>query len=239
VLTAYACSVTGGEVAVLIGGEEFRVTPETPLIFGRADGDSVVGLDPKDMGVSSEAGSVEFELGLWWIVNRSRKRPLLIEPAPGSATIRLEPGERAPLTRAESVVLVPGAIYTHRLDIHLPPEAVDALRVDSRTTTGTITLGQVNLSERDRDVLAALFSGYLRPFPYRDARPLSYQEAADLLGADWTKVTVRKQVERLKERMTRSGLYFQGPRANDDLAEHLMSSGLLTAADLARLDAMP
>jgi hypothetical protein len=230
--------VAGGEVAVVIGEEEFRATPEEPLVFGRADAGSVIGLDGNDMGISSEAGSIEFDLGLWWVVNRSGKRPLLIEPAPGSATIRLEPGERAPLAREESVVLVPGAIYTHRLDIHLPLEAVESLRVDVTGTTGTITLGEVTLSERDRDALTALFSGYLRPFPFRDARPLSYQQAADLLGAEWTKITVRKQVERLKDRMARSGLYFQGPRANDELAEHLISGGALSPADLSRLDAV-
>jgi hypothetical protein len=48
-------------------------------------------------------------------------------------------------------------------------------------------------------------------------------------------VTVRKQIERLKERLARGGLYLNGPRANDELADHLIGNGLLTAADLSLL----
>ena len=32
------------------------------------------------------------------------------------------------------------------------------------------------------------------------------------------------------------GTYFTGPRANDELADHLIGNGLLTAADLALID---
>ena len=195
-----------------------------------------MGLDPTDMGISAEAGSVELQFGLWWVINRSRKRPLMVETTPGAPSIRLDAGDRVALTRSESIVLVPGAVFTHRLDIHLSPEALSSLRVETSQDSGTITIGEVGLSERDRDVLTALCSGYLRPFPYRDARPISYQRAAELLGSEWTKVTVRKQVERIKERMERSGLYFQGLRANDEMAEYLIANGILTQADLSRLE---
>ncbi len=80
-----------------------------------------------------------------------------------------------------------------------------------------------------------MFSGYLETFPRRTTRPRTYQQAAELLGPPWTAVTVRKQIERLKERAARAGLYFEGQHANYDLADHLVANGLLVPDDLARL----
>lgn len=222
-------------VAVRIGTEEFAVSPERPFVFGRADRDGVVGLDPTDMGISAEAGSVEFSWNLWWVVNRSRKRRLFLESAPGSSQQRLDCGGRHPVMVSHLAVLVPGAVYTHRIEVLLPEEAVAALRVEMTSSSGTITVGEVALSERDRKALVALCCGYLRPFPRRDPHPLSYQDAAALLGPPWTNVRVRKQIERLKERLARAGLYFEGPHANDELAAHLIDNGLLSAGDLALL----
>ena len=220
---------------ILVGNRSFAARETSPFIFGRRDGADVVGLDPDDMGISSVAGSIEFDVGLWWVFNRSRKRPILLEPSPGSPPVRIDAGERMPLTKTQTVVLVPGAIYTHRMDVHIAREYASLLKVSTAPTSGTINFGEVELSERDRDALSALLCGYLRPFPFRNARPLSYQQAADLLGDPWTKTTVRKQIERLKERFTRSGLYFQGPRANDELADHLLSTGVMSQLSLDRL----
>jgi hypothetical protein len=64
---------------VVIAKEEFAVGTEGPFVFGRADAEDVVGLNPNDMGISAEAGSVECDGALWWVVNRSRKRPLLLD----------------------------------------------------------------------------------------------------------------------------------------------------------------
>jgi hypothetical protein len=109
----------------------------------------------------------------------------------------------------------------------------------TRITSGTVTGGEMRLSGRDKDVLVAMFSGYLEGFPRRSARPRTYQQAAELLGPPWTGVTVRKQMERLKERSARAGVYFEGPHANYDLADHLVANGLLVPADLARLGRSP
>ncbi len=221
-----------GGAIVRVGREEFRATESNPFVFGRCDEIDVVGLDPKDMGISSRAGSVRFELGLWWIINLSAKRYFLFEQAPESTPHRLGPGDHAVLTKPHSVVLVPGVVFTHRLEIRLSDRAIASLRVGPSPTSGTITLGDVVLSQRERAVLGVLFRGYLLPFPLHDPQPLTYQEAADRLGSPWTKVTVRKQVERLKERVGRCGLHLDGPRANDELADHLIANDILTVGDL-------
>jgi AcrR family transcriptional regulator len=223
------------EANISVGGENFTASAEHPFVFGRARDEGIVGLDPGDMGISAEAGSIQFELGLWWVLNRSQKRPLFLEPEPGSQPLRVRAGDRNAITKSQTVVLVPGAIYTHRIDVRIADSYASALQVPPSSASGTITFGDIEFSERDRDALSALFSGYLRPFPHWNPRPLSYEEAAALLGEPWTKVAVRKQIERLKERFARAGFYVQGPRANDDLAEHLTASGLISQLSLSRL----
>ena len=219
---------------VLIAGEEFQVMPAQPLVFGRADGDGVVGLDSSDMGISATAGSVEWAWGLWWLVNHSRKRRLLLDDGTGGHPQRLECGQRFAINVQRLAVLVPGAIYTHRIEVVVPESAL-ARAEGSRITSGTVTAADLRMSERDKDVLVAVFSGYLETFPRRTTRPRTYKQAAELLGSPWTAVTVRKQIERLKERAARVGLYFEGQHSNYDLADHLVANGLLVPDDLARL----
>ena len=223
---------------ILIGDEDFEVSADRPFVFGRADDDGVVGLDPSDMGISAVAGSVESSWGVWWAVNQSAKRVLLLEDPTGPGQIRLAPGHRHALTNARVKVLVPGVIYTHALEVVLPSDYVEGLRGGAgRLTTGTITSAVVALSERERDALAALCAGYLRSFPHRREHPHTYEEAAGLLGGQpWSADKVRKAVERVKTRFaTKAGLYFEGPQANYELAAHLIANSVLSGEDLARL----
>ena len=69
----------GTRAAVVIDGERFSASYSSPLVFGRADAEGIVGLDATDMGISAVAGSVELAWGVWWVVNQSTKRALLIE----------------------------------------------------------------------------------------------------------------------------------------------------------------
>lgn len=90
------------EVAtVLVGGDEFNAMPEHPFVFGRADADGVVGLDANDMGISATAGSVEWIWGLWWLVNYSRKRRLLLDDGTGDNPSAWNAGNGSPSTFAD------------------------------------------------------------------------------------------------------------------------------------------
>ena len=221
---------------ILVGNRSFAARETSPFIFGRRDGADVVGLDPDDMGISSVAGSIEFDVGLWWVFNLFESGRYFWSRAPVHRRFGLTLASGCLFSpRPRRWCWSPGAIYTHRMDVHIAREYASLLKVSTAPTSGTINFGEVELSERDRDALSALLCGYLRPFPFRNARPLSYQQAADLLGDPWTKTTVRKQIERLKERFTRSGLYFQGPRGNDELADHLLSTGVMSQLSLDRL----
>jgi len=227
-------------VSVLIAGEEFAAVADAPFIFGRRDGEGVVGLDPNDMGISAVAGSIEAAWGLWWLVNESTKRPLLIEYPGGPGPVRLSPGHRHALVSGQLNVLVPGAIYTHVVEIVLPSTYAGGLAANpGRLTTGTITGAVVSLSDRERDALTGVFAGYLESFPHRREHPNSYEAAAVLLGgqaASWSADRVRKAVERVKARFAaKQSTYFEGPQANYDLAAHLLTASVLSGEDLARL----
>jgi len=224
--------------SVLIGGERFVASPDQPLVFGRDDGNGVVGLHADDMGLSAVAGSLELAWGVWWVINQSTKRPLLLEHPGGTTQMRLAPGHRHALTTDRVDILVPGAIYTHVLEVALPEAYVAGLRGGGGTlTTGTLTGEVVDLSDRERDALTGMCAGYLASFPHRREHPNTYEEAARLLGGEpWTADKVRKAVERVKDRFARKQqIYFQGPQGNYDLAVSLVASGVLSGEDLARL----
>lgn len=229
---------SGGNVAaVLIDGEEFTATEESPFVFGRGDADGVTGLDANDMGISAVAGSIESAWGVWWVVNESTKRPLLLEHPAGPAQLRLAPGHRHAVTTDQLSVLVPGAIFTHVIEVVLAGNYVAGLQgSSSRLTTGTLIGSELNLSTRERSALTALAAGYLESFPHRREHPNTYARCAQLLGEDWTPDMARKAVERVRSRFAdKQELYFEGAQANYELCQHLVASGALTGTDLVAL----
>jgi hypothetical protein len=224
-------------VATIIDGRYFEATASAPLVFGRADvAGEVVGLDPFDMGISAVAGAVELMWGVWWVHNRSAKRYLLLEDTPGAPPRRLGCGDRHALSSAHLTVLVPGAVFTHRIELRLPAEYLSRLRQVQPSQSGTVTNEDIRLSERDRQALVAVLAGFLETFPRYHPHPTTYADAAGKLGPPWDGNRVRKQVERFRSRLAAAGIYIDGPRANYDLAEFLISNQLITASDLVRVN---
>ena len=237
------------DALVRVGDDRLTATAVRPLLFGRADiappaagpdgtdvAPGVIGLDPQDMGISARALAVEFDQGVWWLANLSAKRNLLLDPGYGSALITLRPGQRHAIAVTPLGVLVPGAIFTHRLDIEVPETALAVRRPGEFGVSDTIAGEELHLTKSDREALTAVYSPLLRSWPRRGAHPLSYQEAADLLGTRWTGTSVRKHVERVRQRLAESGTFFEGSHAKDDLGQYLLDNALLAAADLAALE---
>src|SRR5579862_1046816 len=186
--------------AVRIGHASFDVTADDALRFGRdSTEDGIVGLDPRDMGISGRSGAIEYHHGVWWVTNLSAKRSLFLDVGAGSSIITLGPGQRHAIATSPLGVLVRGAILTHRIDIDIPADALARRRQSELPTTGTILGDDLHLTIADRAALAAVFSPLLRSWPRRSGHPLTYQEAAELLGGAWTKTSVRKHLEKVKE----------------------------------------
>jgi len=90
------------------------------------------------------------------------------------------------------------------------------------------------LSGPDRLILAAGFEDYLNWRHAGPAAPRSAKQTADRIG--WQPHTVAKRCENIRDRYARLGVPgLRGPRALDELAMLLISTGELTADDLRQL----
>jgi hypothetical protein len=118
-----------------------------------------------------------------------------------------------------------------------PPGAAPATSAAVRA--GELVTGtryRVTLTDSDRLVLAARFEEYLTWRHPGSPAPRSAKDTAERIG--WQPHTVTKRCENLRDRYSRLGFPgLRGPRALEELAALLISTGELTADDLRRLPA--
>jgi hypothetical protein len=225
--------VAAGGATVVVAGKRHGLGPGQALSFGRAESCDVC-LDPDDVGISRLAGSVEWVDGVWFVTNRSTRRPLSAVDPLGFRTV-LPPGRRAAVDERLSVI-VEGQVRRHELVVTAPraPSPSVVPPPDEEEGMPTEMGGSVSYTADDRRALAALFAGYLQPFPRYDPRPRSYADAAAELG--WPRTTLVKRVEYIRTRLARAGVpNLQGDRALEGLAEHVIASGVIGRDDLGLL----
>lgn len=207
-----------------------------PFTFGR-DEECTVRFAPDDLGLSRLAGEVAHHDGHWWLRNRSRSRPLEVVDDLGFRTV-VAPGRRLVL-EGESTVVLTGTVRRHALVVRIPDAAGDrgtgtAGAAPGSDLVATAVGAGVMVNDADREALAALFEGYLRPFPRHDPNPRTYAEAASRL--DWPRTTLVKRIEYLRNRLTAAGVPgLHGDNALRGLAEYVISTAVLTRDDLERL----
>jgi hypothetical protein len=221
----------------------WRVKPGDRLTFGRGKTCTVV-LPDADRGVSRNAGSFDWRAGLWWLTNTSGSSMLYLA---GDLGFRADipPGMALPLQQWHAKVRIDGALDSYTLRIRLPdldeePDADDepgrAGPVAEITTERRITSTKLraSLNDADRLVLAARFEDYLTWKHSGAAVPRSARETADRIG--WRPHAVAKRCENIRNRYVRIGVPgLRGPRALEELAALLISTGELTTDDLRRL----
>jgi hypothetical protein len=201
------------------------------LTFGRAL-DCGACLDPGDTGISRIAGTVHFEHGTWWIVNKSQTRPLSLVDDFGFRGV-LPPGRRAAVDGSTQVI-VEGTRGQHCLRVAV--EVSDgaggyAKPADSPVGISTVSGVKVMISAADRLAMVALFAGYLEDPPRYDPHPKSYAAAAARLG--WNRTALVKRIEYLRKRLHAAGVpKMLGYSALSNLAEYAISRGLVTREDL-------
>jgi len=222
--------------SVTVEGEVHLLSTDEPLSFGRDSSNSVV-LPIDDVGLSRRAGEVLHRDGQWWVVNASSSRPFEVVDDLGFSSV-VAPGRRLALD-GEATVVVTGTVRRHALVIRVPtddtgsadhgPSAADGTgEVETSVGTGVV------VNDADREALAALFEGYLRPFPRHDPHPRTYADAAARL--DWPRTTLVKRIEYLRNRLTAAGVpSLHGDNALRSLAEYVISTAILTRDDLDRL----
>ena len=221
--------------------QTWRVRPGEPFTFGRAPTCSAV-LPALDRGVSRHAGSLRYHGGCWWLHNDSSSAMLRVLGDRGFRA-DLPPGLRLPLQQWHAKVTVNGVLGTYTLRLRLPglddaPDPAQQVPAPAATGEGAVTSTHYRapLTGSDRLVLAARFETYLNWQHAGPPAPASARDTAERIG--WQAHTVAKRCENIRDRYARLGVPgLRGPRALEQLALLLISTGELTAADLRLLPA--
>lgn len=221
--------------------QTWRVRPGEPFTFGRAPACCAV-LPAIDRGVSRNAGSFSYHDGLWWLHNDSSSSVLCVLGDRGFRA-DLPPGLGVPLLQWHAKVILNGALEHYSLRLRLPslddaPDPAEEARAASVTGERGVTSTRFRapLTDIDRQVLAARFEAYLTWRHAGDPVPCSAGDAAKRIG--WQAHTLAKRCENIRDRYVRLGAPgLRGPRALEELALLLISTGELTAGDLRRLPA--
>jgi hypothetical protein len=229
---------------VMYGPRSWRVRTGETFTFGRSKKCTVV-LDEADRGLSRTAGRLQYRDGAWWVQNDSRACLLFVTGDRGFRA-DLPPGMAMPLQQWHAKLRLTGGAGHYTLLVRLPDEnlpdedgapgplALTAVPTDSRAMTSVRS--RPRLSDSDRLILAARFEKYLVWRYPGVATPCTAREAAERIG--WGQHAVVKRCENIRERYARLGVPgLRGPRALEELATLLISTGELTADDLRRLPA--
>jgi hypothetical protein len=217
----------------------WRVPTTQRCTFGRAPSSDIV-LPNEDRGVSRNAGGFDWRDGLWWLSNASAASMLYLTGDRGFRA-DIPPGMALPVQQWHAKVRLDGVLDSYVLRLRLPD-------LDDVTEAGLEPVASVPepvvtsakqrppLNAADRLVLAARFENYLTWRHSGAAAPRSAREAAARIG--WEPHAVAKRCENIRNRYVRIGVPgLRGPRALEELAALLISTGELTPEDLRRLPA--
>jgi hypothetical protein len=226
---------------VMYESRTWRVHPGEPFTFGRAPTCSAV-LPAIDRGVSRNAGSFRYHDGSWWLHNDSNSSLLCVLGDRGFR-VDLPPGTQVPLQQWHAKVTLSGALDHYTLRLRLPdlddkPDPAADAPVTNVTGQHSVTSTshRAPLTDSDRLVLAARFEAYLAWRDSGEPAPRSARDAGERIG--WQAHTVAKRCENIRDRYVRLGVPgLRGPRALEELARLLISTGELTTEDLRRLPA--
>jgi hypothetical protein len=225
----------------------WRAQPGQTVTFGRGQ-ECTIKLPGSDRGLSRSAGSLHFHDGAWWLGNDSSSSMLYLSGDRGFR-VDLPPGMQIPVQQWHAKVRLQGVFDSYTLRLRLPdlddlpdygegpeasPEPVSSSVLGKSEALVTSTRYHAPLTDSDRLVLAARFEQYLS-WQHRGApAPRSAKDTAERIG--WQPHTVAKRCENIRDRYSRLGVPgLRGPRALEELAELLISTGELTAKDLRRL----
>jgi FHA domain-containing protein len=237
---------------VMFGIGTWRAVPGQTITFGRGK-DCTIRLPAADQVLSRSTGSFRFHDGAWWLRNDSSSSLLYLSGDRGFR-VDLPPGMQIPVQQWHAKVRLQGLLDSYTLRLRLPDlddvpsqsgesgqapgRSAPPSQPGSREQAVTSIRYRSHLTETDRLVLAARFEEYLNwRFPGAPA-PRSAKEAAERIG--WQPHTLAKRCENLRDRFARLGVPgLHGPRALEELAAFLISTGELTAEDLHLLPSAP
>ena len=217
--------------SISVDGQTRDLSDRDSVRIGRAGDEAldIIGLDDRDRGISRLAASITVSGTDIVIRNESANASLYLDRGLGEP-LALRPEERF-LVADTCSIEIRGTVRYHRVDVH-PRLVATGPRLPRPPGAPTVTV-QLDLTTRDRAALAALYRGYLEAFPRRDCVPSTYEEAGVVLGVPAS--TVRRRIDRVRERLAEQGVIIEGRNARETLATYLLDNEFLGPRDLVRL----
>jgi hypothetical protein len=211
----------------------WRVRPGRTLTFGRGQG-CTIRLPESDRGLSRSADSLAFHVGCWWLRNDSASSVVYLSGDRGFR-VDLPPGMQIAVQQWHAKVRLQGVLDTYTLGCACPTSMTCPATVRRLVPVSTWSPAPAAAAYRLRP---ADPGRPVRAVPQLAARgrprTRSAKEAAERIG--WPAHTVAKRCENVRSRYARLGVPgLHGPRALEELALLLISTGELTAQDLQRL----
>ncbi|MGH9070771.1 MAG: hypothetical protein ACRDX8_06295 [Acidimicrobiales bacterium] len=219
--------------------ELHKLSSNQELLFGR-DARCGLQIGSGDRGVSRLAGSVKMADGVWWLANLSSSRALhVVDDTQFATPLPVVGRDHVPSRRAVFApgvtVLLAGEVWTYTLVFETgakPTEATQHLEPLASTTTASQPL----LTDRRKEALVAVLSGYLQAVPRYSPRPLSYSDAGHL--AVLPSSTVRRRMEVVRGLLADGGVGgLDGDDAPCRLAEWALATRMVAPSDLDWLNA--
>jgi hypothetical protein len=217
-------------VIIQVETDRYELTRDDQFSFGRSQ-QCTRCLDPDDAAISRRAGQIVSISGTWLVQNLSSARALEVVEQHGIRNV-LAPGRSYTLDGRMRILVQGSRPKPHVLHVQAP----ELDRHPGPLPTGEATaIGQdVTITPQDRLALVALFAGYLEDGDRYDPHPRSYEAAAMRIGCPRT--TVVRRIEYLRTRLDNAGVpAMMGPNAMRNLAEHVLTSGLIGSDDLRLL----
>lgn len=219
-------------------GEVFTLHDSIPLVVGR-EGDIAVDDNPY---LHRRLLELTYHEDMVWLANVGASTTVTLSDVDGLLQSWLSPGARVPLVFPQTVLWFTAGPTTYELDVYVP-DAPFVTSPDVQAGDGATTIGRVSFTPDQRLLVVALAEDILRRGNRGAGAIPPSARAAQRLG--WTITKFNRKLDNVCEKLARMGVRGlvsddRGAASNrrSRLVEYTLAARLVTAADLAWLDAL-
>ncbi|WP_243058809.1 hypothetical protein [Nocardioides sp. SR21] len=221
-------------------GELIEVAPERPFGIGRQADLSV----EDNPFLHRRIVELSWDGSLWWIANVGSRLSVTVSGGAGTLQSWVPPGARVPLVLPEVVVLFTAGETTYELVLQWEGASFEPVEPATQPEDGDLTLGAVNLTWTQFQLLVALAENSLRRAGTGASAVPTNAAAAARLG--WPLTTFNRKLDNVCDKYSRAGV--KGLRGGAGematnrrarLVEYVIAARIITADHLVALDEAP
>ncbi len=217
--------------------EEFEVPVDGQLTFGRS-ADLV--LDESNPYLHRRLGRFFHQGGTWMLENTGSQIKLTITDAQSSSRLTIDPGRLVAIPFEDCTLTFSAGRSTYQLEIEVPFLAIPLGQSDTLTGTTTVSVGDVPLTESQKQCIVALAETRLQaPHLPMSAVP-SNKDASRRLG--WGSTKFNRKLDNVCDKFDRAGvkglhggLGELAVNRREVLVDHAITHSIVTLADLELL----